>query len=407
MINVQQIDNIAKAYLQKLILPSKPLAPLWNRENVLFAKKPKWNYIDSCIIKALIDLYSLTGDRELIDYAEGFTLAYVSENGDIPSMNPLDYNLDNINGGRNLIALYNITGRETYRLAYEKLYESQLANQPRLECGSFFHKAIYPHQVWIDGAYMALPFMAEYGIINSRSDIIADAVSQLECIRDIIRDPSTGLYYHGYDESRATLWSDNNTGLSRNFWLRSMGWLAAGLADLSELAYINHEEALYDTASGMLCGLIDSLSEYITDEGMLCQLPDKPSLEGNYPETSGTLLAAYAMLKAYHIGFGSERNKADGMRLLSSCMDNYITYNADGTPVLHNICLVAGLGGVQNRNGSEAYYFSEPVVENDAKGIAPLLMAYAELKRFFPNDLCSCKSAFAGELTAVYRGKPF
>ncbi|MBE6861514.1 MAG: glycosyl hydrolase [Ruminococcus sp.] len=388
MINVQQIDNIAEAYLQKLILPSKPHSPLWNRENVFFAKKPKWNYIDSCIIKALTDLYTLSGKRELLDYAESFTGYYVNEYGEIPSMNPLDYNLDNINGGRNLIALNNITGREMYRLAYEKLYNEQLSRQPRLRCGSFYHKAIYPHQVWIDGAYMALPFLAEYGALKKRPELIADVISQLECIRNIIRDPATGLYYHGYDESKMTLWSDDITGLSKNFWLRSMGWLAAGLADMSEIAAKNHEGALFELSSDMLSGLLDALSEYITDEGMLYQLPDKPELEGNYPETSGTLLTAYAMIKAYRLGFGSERNKNDGLRLLSAVTDNFISYNIDGLPVLHNICLVAGLGGAQNRNGSAEYYFSEPIVENDAKGIAPFLMAYTELKRVFHDDLC-------------------
>ena len=146
-----------------------------------------------------------------------------------------DYNLDNICGGVNLIKLYNIVGDERYRLAYEKLYSEQLAKQPRLECGCYWHKAIYPRQMWLDGVYMALPFLAEYGKINNRSDLISDAVGQLKSIKKIMRDSKSGLYYHGYNETRDMNWADKTTGLSQNFWLRSNGWLCAGLADLYEI----------------------------------------------------------------------------------------------------------------------------------------------------------------------------
>lgn len=379
MININLADKIAELYIEKTILASDPLFPLWNRENFIFSKPCRWNYIDSCMIKAVTMLYEITDDKHLIDYAVGFTDAYVDEDGSIPTMNPLDFNLDNINGGKNLIYLYKKTGSERYRRAFEKLYSEQLTKQPRLSCGSFFHKAIYPYQIWLDGAYMALPFMAEYAKIHSDSSITEDICRQLENIRNIMHEEKTGLYYHGYDETRSMIWANKNTGLSGEFWLRSLGWLSAGLVDLCDIC--DNSSDIYKLASHMLSELLESVSHCIAAGNMLYQLPARPEIEGNYPETSGTLLIAYASLKAYRLGICGEKAKTDGIRLLSAVIDKYIKIEKNGLPVLKNICLMAGLGGGISRDGSPEYYLSEPVVENDAKGIAPFLMAYTELKR--------------------------
>lgn len=379
MININLADKIAESYIEKTILASDPLFPLWNRENFIFSKPCRWNYIDSCMIKAVTMLYEITDDKRLLDYAVSFTDAYVEEDGSIPTMNPLDFNLDNINGGKNLIYLYKKTGIERYRRASEMLYSEQLTKQPRLSCGSFFHKAIYPYQIWLDGAYMALPFMAEYAKIHSDGSITEDICRQLENIRSLMHEEKTGLYYHGYDETRSMFWANKNTGLSGEFWLRSLGWLSAGLVDLCDVC--GNSSDIYRLASHMLSELLEAVSRCIAAGNMLYQLPAKPELEGNYPETSGTLLIAYASLKAYRLGICGEKTKTDGIRLLSAVIEKYIEIEKNGLPVLKNICLMAGLGGGIFRDGSPEYYLSEPVVENDAKGIAPFLMAYTELKR--------------------------
>lgn len=379
MINMQKADRIVKLYTEKLILSSDPLFPLWNRENSIFSKPSRWNYIDGCMIKAVLMLYELSFDERLLEYAVRFMDCYVSENGSIPTMNPLDYNLDNVNGGKNLIYLFKKTKKEKYRLAFEKLYTAQLINQPRLKCGNFFHKAIYPFQIWLDGAYMALPFLAEYAILHDRKSIISDIIRQLRNIDRIMRDKSTGLYYHGFDETRSMNWTDGKTGLSGEFWLRSMGWFCAALADLCEIAADAPE--LFCLCRDMLDSLLTSLSDCISDDNMLYQLPAKPDLKGNYPETSGTLLFVYSALKAHRLGICGDKIKTDGIRTLSAVIDNFIEVQSENMPVLKNICLVAGLGGCNARNGSATYYLNEPVVENDAKGIAPFLMSYTEMKR--------------------------
>lgn len=380
MMNIDYAERIAELYIEKTILASDPHSPLWNRENFIFSKPCRWNYIDNCMIKAVTMFFEITGDGRLIEYAEKFMDAYVEEDGTIPTMNPLDFNLDNVNGGKNLIYLHKVTGREKYRLAYEKIYTDLLSKQPRLACGSFFHKAIYPCQIWLDGVYMALPFMAEYAELHSDDAIADDVCLQLENIRRFMRDEKTGLYYHGYDETRSMVWADKNTGLSGEFWLRSMGWLGAALADLCEITE-NRSEKLFTISQSMLSGLLNALARCINEENMLMQLPARRDLKGNYSETSGTLLAAYSFLKAYRLRICGEKAKISGMELLSAVMENYIAINDSNTPILKNICLVAGLGGSLSRDGSAEYYLSEPITENDAKGIAPLLMAYTELKR--------------------------
>lgn len=370
MTDFEKIKYTSCKYI-KLMLESEPLNPVWNRENYIFRKKPKWNYMDSCMIRALL-MYA-EQDSSIIDYAVKFIDSYVSEDGNIPTMKAADFNLDNICGGMNLITLYKMTGSERYRLAYEKIYTEQILNQPRLECGSFWHKAIYPNQMWLDGSYMSLPFLASYGIIKNDSSIVQDAVNQMLNIRKFMRDSETGLYYHGYNENREMFWADKNTGLSSQFWLRSNGWLCAGLADLYE---ITGEQVL----GNMLDGLLYSLEKFLTSENMLLQLPARPELADNYPETSGTLLFAYSAMKSARLGVSEKSTAESGINSLIAVTDKYIDFS-EKIPVLKNICLMGGLGGDKRRDGSAEYYLSERIIENDAKGIAPYLMAAAELNK--------------------------
>lgn len=369
-------DKITESYINNIILPSEPAFPMWNRENFVFRKKPKWNYIDNCMIKAVIALYEITDNKKLLDYAVRFTDFYIGTDGSIPTMNISDFNLDNINGGKNLLYLFCKTGCEKYRTALGKI-NSQLESQPRLENGNFWHKAIYPYQIWLDGIYMALPFMAEYAEISGDFSVYDDIFSQLENVRKIMRDEKTGLYFHGYDEKRSQYWADSETGLSSEIWLRSVGWFCAGLADLCGTVHKN--EKLYTICADMLSGLLDALSACTNPDGTLCQLPLKPHLSDNYTETSGTLLFTYSAVKSANLGISGNNILCAGLEAFDSVTEKYIVY--DDIPILKNICLVAGLGGNTRRDGSERYYLSEKIVENDAKGIAPYLMAYSEIKK--------------------------
>ncbi|MCM1530010.1 MAG: glycoside hydrolase family 88 protein [Alistipes sp.] len=369
MTDLKLMEQTALDYINKMIVPSDPLMPLWNRENHIFRKQPKWNYMDSCVIRAI-----LMFDRERYGgYAEKFLKSYVEEDGSIPTYNEADFNLDNICGGMNLLTIHEMTGNARYISAAERLFR-QLENQPRLKCGCFWHKKIYPRQTWLDGVYMALPFLAAYGIKKGDKQAVSDALHQVSQIRRFMEDGSSGLYFHGFDETSEMCWADAGTGLSREIWLRSNGWLCAGLADLYELTG--------DSLCGrMLRDLTDGLTACLTSEGMLLQLPMRPELPGNYPETSGTLLYAYGVIKGGRLDVVSESAVNGGKSAVLSVCRDYIRYE-EGVPVMKNICLMAGLGGSQNRDGSAEYYLSEQVVENDAKGIAPYIMAVSELLKY-------------------------
>lgn len=372
--NNERNKKIINGFLENIVLKSDFKNPLWNSENRVFSKENKWNYIDGCMIKALTGLFESTGESRLFKFSRDYTDNFISDNNKIDSININAYNLDNINGGKNLLYFYRRTGDKKYIETSRWIFEKQLRSQPRLECGNFWHKLIYPHQIWLDGIYMCLPFLAEYAAIENRPEISDDIKNQLKNVREIMRNKDTGLYYHAYDETRGMYWADKKTGLSQEYWLRSIGWLMAGLADIFE---ITQDTDLKMLSGDMLEDLISAMIKYQNCDGTFCQLPAKAYLSGNYPETSGTALYAYSALKAARLGICGEEVRSSGVKAFEGIIKNYVCFEGD-MPVLNNICLVAGLGGDKHRNGSEKYYLEELVVKNDAKGIAPLIMSYTE-----------------------------
>ena len=375
----KEVAEQISEYIEYLLDNSSAEKPMWNKELVREGKPNKWNYIDGCMITALLSLYEMTGRERYFSFAKDFVDYFVQEDGTIRTYNVKEYNLDNINTASNLFFLYDKTGDEKYKKALD-LVRTQLDTMPRTKEGSFWHKDIYPNQVWLDGLYMAEPFYMRYETIFRKMEKCNDVIHQFKNVEKHMKDPKTGLYYHGYDESREMYWADPVTGCSPNFWLRSLGWFSLALTETAMAC----DEALYYEKRyliGLLENLIDALIPYQDESGMFYQVPDKQNEEGNYLETSGTALIAYAILKAVRLGFISERYAAIGEKAFDGICEKYLSKNEDGTLKLGGICLVAGLGGKQHRDGSLAYYFSEPVVENEAKGVAPFLLAYTEVLR--------------------------
>ena len=375
----KEVAEQISEYIEYLLDNSSAEKPMWNKELVREGKPNKWNYIDGCMITALLSLYEMTGRERYFSFAKDFVDYFVQEDGTIRTYNVKEYNLDNINTASNLFFLYDKTGDEKYKKALD-LVRTQLDTMPRTKEGSFWHKDIYPNQVWLDGLYMAEPFYMRYETIFRKMEKCNDVIHQFKNVEKHMKDPKTGLYYHGYDESREMYWADPVTGCSPNFWLRSLGWFSLALTETAMAC----DEALYYEKRyliGLLENLIDALIPYQDESGMFYQVPDKQNEEGNYLETSGTALIAYAILKAVRLGFISGRYAAIGEKAFDGICEKYLSKNEDGTLKLGGICLVAGLGGKQHRDGSLAYYFSEPVVENEAKGVAPFLLAYTEVLR--------------------------
>lgn len=366
------------AYISRLIEESTPERSVWNIEKIREGKPGSWNYIDGCMITALLSMADITGESKFFDFAEHFIDYYVLEDGSIRTYQPDKFNLDDINEGRVLFRLYKATGKEKYRKAAE-LLRRHIENQPRTFEGNFWHKAIYPNQVWLDGIYMAQPFYAMYET-NFGSGDCEDTVRQLEMVRARMFDEEKKLFYHGYDASRKAFWADPVTGLSKNFWLRSVGWFSVALADLLEIVT---DEAQNKRLQKIFVETMEGAAQYAAPEtGMYWQVPDQGGREGNYLETSGSSMIAYAMLKGARLGILGKEYAALGQKTFSGIVEKYLSFNGDELN-LGGICLVAGLGPENNRrrDGSYEYYISEPIVENDAKGVAPFILCYTEMKR--------------------------
>ena len=366
------------AYVRGLIEKSSPSHTAWNIESVREGRPASWNYIDGCMITALLAMSDITGDARYFDFAESFIDWFVLDDGTIRTYGRKKYNLDDINEGRVLFPLYAKTGKEKYKKAAENLYR-QIQEQPRTFEGNFWHKAIYPNQVWLDGLYMAQPFYALYETTFGSGDV-SDTLSQIANVRLRMFDEARKLYYHGYDATRTIFWADPVTGCSKNFWLRSVGWFSVALVDLCEIL---PNGAGRDRLCEIFNELIAGVAPYADKEtGLYWQVVDQGGREGNYLETSGSSMLAYSMLKGARLGVLPKEYAAKGEKTFRGIVDKYLSFT-DGELNLGGICLVAGLGPEDNprRDGSYEYYISEPVVENDAKGVAPFVLCYTEIKR--------------------------
>lgn len=370
----EQIDS----YIESLVAQSTPERTAWNQERLANAGKTGWNYIDGCMLTALETLSGITGNKAFSAFVESVMDYYVQDDGQISSFDVEKHRLDDINEGRVLFPVFEQTGKEKYRLAAETLHHA-LEVQPRTAEGSYWHKTIYPNQVWLDGTYMAFPFEALYQKHFGKRDY-TDILKQIRTVRDRMRDEKTGLYYHGYDASRQASWADPVSGRSRSFWLRAIGWFSVALTDLTEII---DDLAAAGEIGEILADLMRSISGYADAEsGMYWQVADQAGREGNYLESSGSAMIAYSMLKGARLGVLAPEYAALGRKTFDGIVRRCLTFE-NGRMGLSSICLVAGLGRMngKERDGSYEYYISEPVVCDDAKGVAPFVLCYSEIKR--------------------------
>ncbi len=368
--------DILNHYIEQLLNDSTPQAPAWNIEKIRAGKPNSWNYIDGCMIKALIEFYSITNNSAYLDFADAFIDYFVQEDGSILSYDPMEHNLDNVNAGKTLFELYRLTGKEKYRKAIDHVY-SQLETQPRTKDGNFWHKKIYPNQVWLDGLYMAQPFYVQYELAFHDGAGCADSFHQFYNIHKLMRNEKNGLYYHAYDESREMFWCDKVTGLSDQFWLRAEGWFAMALVDTIEIlpdSYAEDKKKLQE----MFQDLVDSMLPYQDPKtNMWYQVINLPQIKPNYPEASGSSIFAYAIMKGARLGILPASYYEYGKRAFDGICRTCIK-EENNTLQMDHICLVAGLGNKDMREGTFEYYMREPIVKNDAKGVAPLILAYIE-----------------------------
>lgn len=342
------------------------------------AKSYKWNYEQGLIMEAMFRVWKSNGDDKIYNYIKKNLDYYIKEDGSIKTYVYDSFNLDNIVPGRVLLHFYKKTNLEKYKVAADTLMK-QLLNQPKTSEGGFWHKKIYPNQMWLDGLYMAEPFYSEYLNMFNKPEMYDDIANQFLLIKEHFYDEKTGLYYHGWDESKQMKWSDPVKGTSPNFWGRSIGWFMMAMVDVLD-SYPENQKSKNEILK-MFQELSSALLKFRDDKTKLWyQVVDQGNRKGNYIETSSSAMFIYSFAKGYNKGYLDESYLNVAKESYKYLINNFVEQNDKNELFLNNVCSVGGLGGNPYRDGSFEYYISEPIRVNDFKGYGPLILAANELQ---------------------------
>jgi unsaturated rhamnogalacturonyl hydrolase len=340
------------------------------------SRKPRWQY-DVAMLGQAIDKLGYI-DTVYSKFHEDY-LNYFIQDSSIRNYELEEYNLDNVNPAKGLITLYKRTGEEKYLNAIN-LIVKQLEQQPKTKSGGFWHKEKYPYQMWLDGVYMSSPFLAQYAIEFNKPAWFDTVTFQIMHIYSKTCDPKTKLLYHAWDESKSQAWCDPETGRSKEFWGRAMGWYMMAIVDV--LGYLPNDHPDRDSIIHILATTSEALLNVRDPEtGLWYQVLDKGNQEGNYLEASCSSMFTYAFARGAKMGYLPSDYQEIAEKSFQALIDNFITTGNDGLPVMTGICAAAGLGGNPYRDGSYSYYISEKKRDNDTKGVAPFIMAAIELNK--------------------------
>lgn len=343
---------------------------------------PAWTYSVAFNVRAIGEVGRATGRQKYLDYVKEYADAFLAADGTIDPKRyrPDEFKLDDIAPGRMLLMVYRDHKEEKYRKAIDTLAE-QFKTQPRTSDGGFWHKKVYPHQMWLDGIFMDCPFMAEYGAMTNQAMWFDEVARQITLIARHTQDPKNGLCYHGWDESRQQKWADPQTGLSPHFWGRAVGWYAMGIVETLDDLPQNHPQrqeliAILRKLAGGIASVQDPAS------GLWYQVLDQGSREGNYLEASASCMFTYALAKGVRKGYLDASFMEVARKGYQGILQRLISVDPQNGQVhLKDTCQVAGLGGNPYRDGSFAYYVHEPRVVDDPKGVAPFILASLEMER--------------------------
>lgn len=339
----------------------------------------RWDYTAGLVLSGLAEVWRETGEIRYFRYLKDTVDRFVGPEGEIRTYDRKEYNLDQINMGKVLFLLWEKTQEEKYRRAIEEL-RTQLREQPRTSEGGFWHKLIYPYQMWLDGIYMAAPFYAQFAKVFGEPEGFDDVAHQILLIAAHTKDPASGLFYHGWDETKTQIWADPQTGRSPCFWGRAMGWYAMAIVDVLDFLPADHpkRDAIVELFREMVAALLKVQDD---ETGLWYQVLDQGTRPGNYHEASASCMFVYAMAKGVRKGLLSPAILSFARKGYEGILRRLVEVGPDGLLNLKQICQVAGLGGKANRDGSYEYYLSEPVVTNDYKGVGAFILAGVEMAR--------------------------
>ncbi|MDD6892622.1 MAG: glycoside hydrolase family 88 protein [Bacteroidales bacterium] len=335
----------------------------------------KWDYCHGLELGAMLDVYDRYGDSRFFDYALAYADTMVNDDGSIRKYKLEDYSLDRVNSGKMLFRLYEQTHQPKYKKALA-LLRSQFDGQPRNDDGGFWHKKIYPHQMWLDGLYMGTPFLAEYAFRNSQPEDYQEVVRQILLAARHTYDPQTGLYRHACDVSRQERWADPKTGQSAHTWGRALGWYAMAIVD--NLDFLPLHEPGRDSVLAVLNTIARSLKRYQSPEGLWYQVMDRSGDKGNYLEASCSTMFTYALFKAVRKGYLDRSYLCVARKGYEGILRHFITTDSEGRVSITKVCAVAGLGGKMYRSGDYDYYINEALRDNDPKAVGPFILASLE-----------------------------
>jgi unsaturated rhamnogalacturonyl hydrolase len=336
----------------------------------------QWRYEYGLTLDGMAEVFKTTKDKKYLAFIINTMDHFICEDGTINGYNLDEYNIDHLNNGKILLTLFEQTGNVKYKKALDIL-RNQICTHPRTDENVFWHKKIYPHQIWLDGLYMGATFYAKYIEKFGDESEFYDVTNQFIVCEKNLKDKKTGLLYHAYDKSKSQIWAHKETGLSPHFWGRSMGWYVMALVDTLEVLPENNSDK--PELVNILNNCIQALLKVQDEKSHVWyQVLDQGTRKGNYLEASGSSMIVYALLKGVKNGFLPLDLKETAKEAYRGLVEEFILATRDGFINLNKICYVAGLGGKDNRDGSFAYYISEPIVSNEPKGLGPFLLASVE-----------------------------
>jgi unsaturated rhamnogalacturonyl hydrolase len=338
--------------------------------------RKRWAYVPGMMLMAIARTGEYYGIEEYVAFMKKHMDLFVQDGGKIHTYRIEEYNLDQINQGKNLFMLMERSGEAKYEQAAH-LLAAQLAGHPRTSEGGFWHKKVYPFQMWLDGLYMSSPFLAQYARTFNRPELFDVVALQLLLIEQKTRDKRTGLLYHGWDEAREQVWADPVTGCSKNFWGRALGWYMMALADALEHFPIDHAKrgtiiGIYERLAHAVCRVQDEAS------GVWYQVLDQSEREGNYLEASCSSMFVYSLAKGTRLGYLERHFREKAKRGYQGILERFVTEGEAGVH-LHSINHGAGLS--LDRDGTYGYYIREKVVSDAHIGVAPFILASLEIER--------------------------
>lgn len=344
-----------------------------------FQPRLKWDYCHGVELGAFLNLYDAYGDKRYYDYTLQYCDTMVHDDGSIETYRPSELSLDRINTGKIFFRIYEQTKDIKYKKALDML-RAQLTCQPRTKEGGFWHKLVYPNQMWLDGIYMGSPFYAEYAFRNNRPEDYQDVIRQFVVCARHTYDPATGLYRHAWDEARKQPWADRKTGQSPHTWGRAMGWYAMALVDALE--FIPKHEPGREEVMDILDNVVTQIARWQDKEsGLWYQVIDRSGDEGNYLESSVSTMFIYTLYKGVRLGLIDPTYLAVAEKGYQGVLKHFIEVDENGVVSLTQTCAVAGLGGNPYRSGDYDYYIHEKVRANDPKAVGPFINASLERER--------------------------